>query len=638
MNAETLVQNLSDAIFVVIFVAVARKAIERPSRTNIDVTLFFGAIASIVAESLVLKATDQPTNGVLNVVVETFLMALPYLLMRLLDDFGGVPRLVMRVTELGLGLSVVAIGVWASSTLPLPIVIVLVLYFALASGYFVSRIRWTSSLTGSVSRWRSRAIGVGAAGLGLIIVLAGVSDALPASSRWAINAASAVGALLCGIAFYIGFAPPSWLRRAWQEPELRAFLGRAASLPRMPNTRQIVRELESGVTASLGTGTALIGLWDQSTGELQFQSGSPPEVVAIASAFARRAFETQQTAFVTDARKANPNDAELYEQQAINSVLSVPITAGKARLGILVVCARRAPLFAEDDITLTELLADQAAVILESRALIDEAARMQAREEVVRLKDDFLSAAAHDLKTPLTALIAQAQLLERRAQRFPDRPVDVGGVQRLVGDAQRLRRLVTELLDVSRVEEGKLIGKRQDVDLVAIASAVCRRYSTDRHPCVLEGEGHVFGRFDEVRIGQLLDNLVENAVKYSPENGEVRVRVWLEEQTAMMTVTDQGIGIPERDLAHLFDRFHRGSNVDDRRFAGMGLGLFICKGIVEQHGGAIWATSSGQGFGSTFHIRLPDAGRPERAHLEEPLPAQAAQAIESAPSLGEAGA
>jgi signal transduction histidine kinase len=638
MNAETLVQNLSDAIFVLIFVVVARKAIGRPNRTNIDVTLFFGSITAIVAESVVLKAADEPANGVLNVVVESLLMALPYFLMRLLDDFGGVPRPIMRATEAGLALSIVAICAWASSTLPVPIVLALVLYFALASGYFVRQLRGTSRMTGSVTMWRSRSIAVGAAGLGLIIVLAGVSDTLPVSSRWTINAASAVAALLCGIAFYVGFAPPSWLRRAWQEPELRAFLGRAASLPRIPHTATIVNELEEGVTASLGTGTALIGLWNESTGDLEFQRTAPADIVSIASPFARRTFETQQTVFVTDARKQNPDGAELYVQQGINSVLGAPITAGKTNLGVLVVCARRAPLFAEDDITLTELLADQAAVILESRALIDEAARMQAREEVVRLKDDFLSAAAHDLKTPLTALIAQAQLLERRAQRFPDRPVDGDGVQRLVGDAQRLRRLVTELLDVGRVEEGKLIGKRDDVDLVTVAAGVCQRYSTDRHPCVLEGEGHVFGHYDEIRIGQLLDNLVENAVKYSPENGEVRVRVWLEGQTALMTVTDQGIGIPERDIAHLFDRFHRGSNVDDRRFAGMGLGLFICKGIVEQHGGSIWATSSGQGGGSTFHVTLPDAGRPERAHPREPIATPAPQTVDSASLLGEAGA
>jgi signal transduction histidine kinase len=122
---------------------------------------------------------------------------------------------------------------------------------------------------------------------------------------------------------------------------------------------------------------------------------------------------------------------------------------------------------------------------------------------------------------------------------------------------------------------------------------------------MLEADDVVVGSYDPVRVMQLLDNLLENAVKYSPEGGEVRVRVWRDGDNALMSVTDQGIGIPPADLPHLFDRFHRGANVDDRRFAGMGLGLYICRGIAEQHGGRLWATSAGPGQGSTFHVELP---------------------------------
>jgi signal transduction histidine kinase len=280
----------------------------------------------------------------------------------------------------------------------------------------------------------------------------------------------------------------------------------------------------------------------------------------------------------------------------------------------------RAPLFAEDDLTLIQLLADQAAVVLESRALIDEAARVQARDEALRLKDDFLSAAAHDLKTPLTALIAQAQLMERRSLRDPQRPADLDGIQRMIADGQRLRRLVTELLDVGRVEQGRLVDKREEVELVSLVQAVCERHSTARHPCIFSAGESIHGMYDPVRIDQLIDNLVENAIKYSPQGGEVQVTVWREDETARIDVTDQGIGVPASDLSHLFDRFHRGSNVDDRKFAGMGLGLFICRGIAEQHGGRLWATSAGPGCGSTFHLSLPcapaEAAPPVEASLE----------------------
>ena len=138
-------------------------------------------------------------------------------------------------------------------------------------------------------------------------------------------------------------------------------------------------------------------------------------------------------------------------------MLAAPITVGDRRLGVLSVYARGAPIFADEDLALVQLLADQAAVVLESRALIDEAARVRAREEVARLKEDFLSAAAHDLKTPLTTLVAQAQLLERRATRHPEAPADLTSIQRMVAETNRLRTLVLELLDAARTEQGRLV-------------------------------------------------------------------------------------------------------------------------------------------------------------------------------------
>jgi signal transduction histidine kinase len=269
-----------------------------------------------------------------------------------------------------------------------------------------------------------------------------------------------------------------------------------------------------------------------------------------------------------------------------------------------VVYAARAPIFADEDLALVQLLADQAAVILESRALIDEATRVQAREEAARLKDDFLSAAAHDLKTPLTTLVAQAQLLQRRATLRPELPADGEGIGRIVRESQRLRALVLELLDASRVDQGKLVGPREPLDVVTLAREVCERQASDRHQCILDADAPVVGDYDATRIMQLVENLVENAIKYSPMGGEVCVRVWREGDEARLSVSDQGIGIPAADLPHIFERYHRGANVDDRRFAGMGLGLFICRGIAEQHGGRIWATSV-PGQGSSFHVALP---------------------------------
>jgi signal transduction histidine kinase len=142
----------------------------------------------------------------------------------------------------------------------------------------------------------------------------------------------------------------------------------------------------------------------------------------------------------------------------------------------------------------------------------------------------------------------------------------------------------------------------------------------------IDAPSPVVGRFSADRMRQVLDNLVENAIKYSPDGGEVVVSLSQADANAVLDVTDVGIGIPAGDLSHLFDRFHRGANVDDRRFQGLGLGLYICRAIVDDHGGRIWAESR-IGKGTTFHVLLP-------LNRAEDLP-QAGEA-ESAPSGGAA--
>jgi signal transduction histidine kinase len=189
--------------------------------------------------------------------------------------------------------------------------------------------------------------------------------------------------------------------------------------------------------------------------------------------------------------------------------------------------------------------------------------------------------------------------------------VDLASLEKLKKEAYRLKELVLELLDAARAEQGKLVGEFREVNVVALAREVCARHNSPRHSCTVIADGEVDGLYAGARILQLLENLVENAVKYSPAGGPVAIKIWQEKGELgggnesgstgsissqsgawnRIAVTDSGIGIPKEDLPNVFERFHRGSNVDDRHFSGMGLGLFICLGIVEQHGGRIWVES-----------------------------------------------
>ena len=606
MTALELVSHLTELIYVLIFLLVVWGALRRRTRTSVDIALFFGAIAIFIVESQIVTLFGLQQVELVNDVVTILVIAMPYLLLRLVDDFSTVPSIASRLGEVGLVFSAIAF-LASEGTPPAPIAQVVVLYFAALATYCAVKFIRAARRSSGVTRRRLEAIAGGTLLLGLTILVAGLAPLIPPAAG-ALEGAVQLLALGSAIAYIVGFAPPGILRRAWQEPELRAFLRRAASLPRLPDTPSIVRALQDGAGSTLGA-RATIGLYDRETNKLRFQDphGVLPNEIGPSDYLIWRAFERQQAEYYPDAARANPTLASSYRAHGVRSLLIAPISAADERLGALEAYTDHQPVFSEDDLDLVRLLADQAAVILESRNLMDDAARVQAHEEAARLKEDFISAAAHDLKTPLTTLVAQAQFLERRAVNEPSAPADLTGIRRIVFEARRLSALVVELLDASRLEQGKLVGEREPVDLVELARDVARRESYRDRRITLSADRPVVGMYDRRRIAQVVENLVENAVKYSPEESEIRVAITDQSGQALLDVTDQGIGIPAADLPQIFERFHRAANVDDRRFAGMGLGLFICKGIVEQHGGRIWVESR-VGTGSTFHVVLPLGG------------------------------
>ena len=239
-------------------------------------------------------------------------------------------------------------------------------------------------------------------------------------------------------------------------------------------------------------------------------------------------------------------------------------------------------------------------------------ARKRAAEERVA----FIDAAGHDLRNPLTTLKGHVQILRRRARR--GELVDAAALtERLAAieeAATRMAALLDEMLDAAHLQAGRPLDlRRAAIDLVALAEAAAEeaRRRTTRHRVRVEAAAPaVVGDWDGSRLERVLANLVGNAVKYSPGGGEVVVRVARANEAgsawAVVTVSDRGIGIPDADLTHLFERFHRGRNVSGIR--GSGIGLAGAKQIVEQHGGTIGVTST-EGHGSTFTVRLPLARR-----------------------------
>jgi signal transduction histidine kinase len=607
VTALQLVQGINDALFIAIFVLVAAGAYRRRTRTALDTTLFFGVLTSAVLEAPVLQLLGITPNAATTTVAVILVMSLPYLMLRLLADFAGVPLLVQAATLGGLIVSIITV---LTDEMPLDpaSALFLVAYFGAVSLYVAFGFVRLARRSSGVTKRRTEAVAAGMALLGFAVVVAAWSAISPGSPAF-VPGATQVLLLCAAISWVLGFAPPAQLRRYWQEPELRAFLERASTLPRLPTTTAILRELERGAGESFGA-RAAIGLYDAAKRALWFDNAHgalPTEVPEDSRFLASRVFRSQRAEYFPDAARAHPEHANAYRAAQVGPILVAPITAGSRRIGVLEAFAAHQPIFSNDDLALAQLLADQAAVVLESRTLIDEAARVQAQEAATKLKEDFVSAAAHDLKTPLTTLLGQAQILELRFGRDPALAQHQPAVARIAREARRLSALVEDLLDASRIEEGKLEVRREPIDVAAVVRHVAERARVHKERVIVDARDRLTGSVDRRRIEQLVDNLVENGLKYSGADSPVEVRAWRDDGVIRISVRDHGIGIPPADLPHVFERFHRASNVDARRYAGIGLGLYICRGIANEHGGRIWVEST-VGEGSTFHIALPDVG------------------------------
>ncbi|WNG23336.1 response regulator [Cystobacter fuscus] len=219
-------------------------------------------------------------------------------------------------------------------------------------------------------------------------------------------------------------------------------------------------------------------------------------------------------------------------------------------------------------------------------------------------KDAFLAAASHELRTPLAAAKMQVQLAERKyGEEMGEGPRRaLAGLNRQV---DRMTKLVSDLLDVSRLLTGRLSLEEEEFDLVPLLRTACERLQmlTSEHSLLLDVPEWLPMWGDPGRIEQVVTNLVSNAVRYSPQGGTVRLRAWVEGGELALGVSDEGVGIPAEKLALIFERFGQAHGA---RYGGLGLGLTISQGIVSQHGGRIWAESSGiEGEGSTFQVRLP---------------------------------
>lgn len=326
----------------------------------------------------------------------------------------------------------------------------------------------------------------------------------------------------------------------------------------------------------------------------------------------RDAVLTRDLVIVKSAGELIQRWPSLAQSQAVSGdvmTITVPLLSNNQARGALHIAFRALREIELDDQAFVVTLARQCAQALERARLYEAEKHAHAEAEAaVRVRDQFLSVASHELRTPLTSLLGNAELVMRRARRdqmFTERSMH--GLEIVINQAKRLSRMVEALLDLTRLEQDRLVLTRQTLDLGVLIRQVAEESHAllDGHTLTVElPDEPLLISGDELRLQQVLHNLIGNAIKYSPTSSNVTVQLQHDGEHAIIRVCDQGVGIPAADQPRLFQRFFRASNVDARHISGMGIGLYVVKEIVALHGGSINVTSHEQN-GSEFTVLLP---------------------------------
>jgi signal transduction histidine kinase len=296
--------------------------------------------------------------------------------------------------------------------------------------------------------------------------------------------------------------------------------------------------------------------------------------------------------FVTAARAAQDTTTPRVSHTEEHSVMTVPVVGQ----WVFVTVRNGGSPFTDEEQQVLTNFAYQVGIA------VDNVRLFEAQQDALQVKDQFLSIVSHELRTPLTTVKGYAQMLRRKLESDPDGQRFAGSI-----DAQvtRLSRLVDDLLDVTRFARGQFELTPRDMDLRPVLEDTVHRFAmiAPNHSVRLETDGQSLeGYWDRDRLEQVLNNLIGNAIKYSPSGGDVTVRAHREDGDVVVSVRDQGVGIAPEDQEHLFERFFRTGSAQNVK--GMGLGLYVTERVVEAHGGKV-GVESVPGEGSEFFFTLP---------------------------------
>ena len=383
------------------------------------------------------------------------------------------------------------------------------------------------------------------------------------------------------------------------------------AVSRSLDRQQIIDAALERIAHTAGIQASFVYLHDKDKLVLSGYHGFTPEMAwevseATGNGVLGRIFTEGEPVIIDDMSNGHAAELVFLRNGGYRSLAGIPLTIVGESIGVMCAASRRESNFSPNSVELLSGIGREIAIAVRNAQLYEEASSARALRELDTMRTDFLANVSHELRTPLAVIKGSANSLLQPDVIF-DEATRRDFLQSIDRDADTLTRLVDDLLIMSRLEADALEMKRSPHKLNDVVGLIKDRLDT------LTTKHHLNIRipaklppvlFDDVRIGEVLTNLVENAVKYSDDNTGITISAAQSDEGVIVSVTDEGAGIPPELHQKIFERFFQGNGRKAGRRKGTGLGLAICHGIIEAHGGRIWVESE-PGRGSTFSFSLP---------------------------------
>ncbi|MFI7544616.1 response regulator [Actinoplanes sp. NPDC049599] len=614
MSADwsSLVLLAAEFTFAVLFVRALGGYLRRRDPLQRDVTLVFASCTVLFAVDVAGRVVGGPLPEWVGGVTLVALLAQPYLTVRLAARLRFVPRWLQRSVLIPLA----AVAAWLAFA-PLPLLPVQLFVGATA---FLSAELIAAALLFGKARTRTganRARLMTAAGatlaFGFMVVLMGIAS-LPGASDY-FDAGSRVLALISGLGYLVAFEPPRWLGRIFSASAAQSVTERLLRAP-AESAEQVWQIYADIMRVQTGTDAVAV-LMPRADGMLAPAAYAGPLVPTpdeLGFADVTALIRAGQPARLRD------SDAALVAHYGDDlsddfvTVLSMPVPPDAE--GAVLLFNRHRSLFSDDDLRLLAALGGQAGILAERQAVTSAHRRMaselsasvEALTRASQAKSSFLANMSHELRTPLNAIIGFSDLMRLEEPDGDRRRVPAEWVDHIHTSGRHLLGLINDILDLAKVESGRLELRLAPLRVDTAVSELLTGLSpllTTKNLAISTTLPEATVLADRVRFRQIVENLLSNSIKFTPEGGSIFVSVSALGDQVELTVADTGVGIAEADLEKVFEEFQQVGDPERQR-AGTGLGLALTKRLVSAHEGEISLVST-PGKGSAFTVRLPAA-------------------------------